>query len=82
MKNQTEKTKLSTSTETLTFGNDSSLIIKKSVGAGDYQTNRKNRISNELAEDTVFYLNHNLLLLEREVAFFNFAIQEVTDLVS
>ena len=34
MKNQTEKTKLSTPAETLTFGNDSSLIIKKSVGAG------------------------------------------------
>ena len=81
MKNRTEKTKLSPSVEALTPGKESSFIVKNSVGGGDKQI-RIQRTSHAEKEDAVFYLNHNLLLLEREVAFFNFAIQEITDLVS
>ena len=32
-------------------------------------------------EDMLLHLNRNLILLEREAAFFNFALQEITDLV-
>lgn len=35
----------------------------------------------EEKKDLSFYLNQNLFLLEHEVAFFNFAIQEITDLI-
>ena len=33
-------------------------------------------------DDVVLHLNYNLMLLEREMAFFNFAVQEITDIVS
>ena len=36
--------------------------------------------SKEGKQDAVSHLNHNLLLLERQVAFFNFAIQEITEI--
>ena len=36
---------------------------------------------NEGGKDLSFYLNQNLFLLEHEVAFFNFAIQEITELI-